>query len=36
LRAIQTVGKFYDLETYLDCNFRLLSEDFIRDLRDGF
>jgi hypothetical protein len=36
LRKIHSVGKFNDLETYLDCNFRLLREDFMRDLRDGF
>ena len=35
LRPIQTQGQFDDLDHYLDCNFRLLKEDFIVDLREG-
>ena len=36
LRVIQQKGEFKNLETYLDSNFRLLREDFMRDLREGF
>ncbi len=36
LRVIQKKGEFKNLETYLDSNFRLLREDFMRDLREGF
>ena len=36
LRSIEKKGKFKNLEIYLDSNFRLLREDFMRDLREGF
>lgn len=35
LRANKTEGKYDDLETYLDIQFRLLREDYIQPLRKG-
>ena len=35
LRKIKIDGGFDNLDHYLDVNFRLLKEDFTRDLRDG-
>lgn len=35
LRKIKLDGGFDDLDHYLDVNFRLVKEDFTRDLRDG-
>ena len=36
LRCSDKKGEFKNLEIYLDSNFRLLREDFMRDLREGF
>ena len=35
LRPIVKKGKFQDEDHYLDVNFRLLKEDFSRDLKEG-
>ena len=36
LREIKTKGPFKDLSHYLDVNFRLLKEDFMNELRQGY
>jgi hypothetical protein len=35
LHPIKKLGKFDSLDHYLDANFRLLKEDFSKELRDG-
>ena len=35
LRKSQIDSPYKDLETYLDVQFRLIKEDFVRPLRDG-
>ena len=35
LRPIKALGAYGNLQDYLDINFRLLREDFLRPLRDG-
>lgn len=35
LRKIKKPGKFDDEQHYLDVNFKLLKEEFSRDLREG-
>ena len=35
LQAIKSEGNFRSVYHYLDANFRLLKEDFMRDLREG-
>ena len=35
LRELKTVGPFDSAEQYLDTNFRLLKEDFMKDLREA-
>ena len=35
MREIKKEGSFNDEDHYLDVNFRLLKEDFSRDLREG-
>ena len=36
LREIKLHGAFKDLDHYLDVNFRLLKEDFMNELRQGY